>query len=96
MSAALYRGQLRHWPADTPTVDQSVMRVVSQTAKRAGLADLVLHDLRRTHITEGLNTGATVADMQAQAGHVNAATTLRYAQATEVVQRRHRINFRFA
>ena len=50
----------------------------------------------RTHITEGLNTGATVADMQAQAGHVNAATTLRYAQATDAVQRRHRINFRFA
>ena len=64
--------------------------------KTGGLADLAPHDLRRTQITEGLNTGATVADMQAQAGHVNAAMTLRYAQATVVVQRRHRINFRFA
>ena len=93
---AMTRGRAATWAADTPTVDQTVMRVVSQTAKRAGLGNLAPHDLRRTHITEGLNTGATVADMQAQAGHVNAATTLRYAQATEAVQRRHRINFRFA
>ena len=93
---SMTRGRAATWAADTPTLDQSVMRVVSQTAKRAGLADLTPHDLRRTQITEGLNTGATVADMQAQAGHVNAATTLLYAQATEAVQRRHRINFRFA
>ena len=93
---SMTRGRAATWAADTPTVDQTVMRVVSQTAKRAGLGELAPHDLRRTHITEGLNTGATVADMQAQAGHANAATTLRYAQATEAVQRRHRINFRFA
>ena len=93
---SMTRGRTARWAADTPTVDQTVMRVVSQTAKRAGLGNLAPHDLRRTHITEGLNTGATVADMQAQAGHANAATTLRYAQATDAVQRRHRINFRFA
>ena len=93
---SMTRGRAATWAADTPTVDQTVMRVVSRTAKMAELGDLAPHDLRRTHITEGLNTGATVADMQAQAGHVNAATTLRYAQATEAVQRRHRINFRFA
>ena len=93
---AMTRGRTATWASDIPTVDQTVMRVVSRTAKLAGLGDLAPHDLRRTHITEGLNTGATVADMQAQAGHVNAATTLRYAQATEAVQRRHRINFRFA
>lgn len=93
---SMTRGRKATWAADTPTVDQTVMRVVAQTAKRAGLGELAPHDLRRTHITEGLNTGATVADMQAQAGHANAATTLRYAQATDAVQRRHRINFRFA
>ena len=93
---SMTRGRTATWAADTPTVDQTVMRVVSQTARRAGLGDLAPHDLRRTHITEGLNTGATVADMQAKAGHANAATTLRYAQATDAVRRRHRINFRFA
>lgn len=83
---AMTRGRTAAWAADTPTVDQTVLRVVSQTAKRAGLGDLAPHDLRRTHITEGLNTGATVADMQAQAGHANAATTLRYAQVTDAHQ----------
>ncbi len=92
---SMTRGRTATW-ADTPTVDQTVMRVVSQTAKRAVLGNLAPHDLRRMHITEGLNTGATVAGMQAQASHVNVATTLRYAQATDAVQRRHRINFRFA
>ena len=63
------------------------------TARKAGIGRVAPHDLRRTHITEGLNTGATVADMQAQAGHVNAATTLRYAQAHEAQERRRRISF---
>ena len=93
---SMTRGRAATWAADAPTVDQKVMWVVSRSAKRAGLEHMAPHDLRRTHITEGLNTGATVADMQAQAGHANAATTLRYAQATEAVQRRQRINFRFA
>ena len=93
---SMTRGRTSTWAADSPTVDQPVMRVVSQTAERADLEDLAPHDLRRTHIIEGLNTGATAAEMQAQAGHANAATTLRYAQATDAVQRRHRINFRFA
>ena len=51
------------------------------------------HDLRQTHITIALNGGATVADMQAQAGHVNAATTLLYAQGHDAQQRRRRIYF---
>ena len=89
---SMTRGRTATRASDIPTVDQTVMRVVSRTAKLAALGDLAPHDLRRRHITEGLNTGATVADMQAQAGHVTAA----YAQATEALQRRHRINFRFA
>lgn len=70
--------------------------MVKSTSKKAGLGDLAPHDLRRTHITEGLNSGATVADMQAQAGHVNASTILHYAQVTDAVKRRSRITFRFA
>ena len=33
---SMTRGRAATWAADTPTVDQTVMRVVSQTAKRAG------------------------------------------------------------
>ena len=34
---SMTRGRTATWAADTPTVDQTVMRVVSQTAKLAGL-----------------------------------------------------------
>ena len=36
---SMTRGRTATWAADTPTVDQTVMRVVSQTAKRAGLGE---------------------------------------------------------
>ena len=36
---SMTRGRSATWAADTPTVDQTVMRVVSQTAKRAGLGE---------------------------------------------------------
>lgn len=89
-------GKSSQFAEDLPCSDKTVDRVVKATATKAGLGDLAPHDLRRTHITEGLNSGATVADMQAQAGHVNASTTLHYAQATNAVKRRERITFRFA
>lgn len=93
---SMTRGKNSRFAEDKPCSDKTVDRVVKATAAKANLGDLAPHDLRRTHITEGLNAGATVADMQAQAGHVNASTTLRYAQATEATKRRDRISFRFA
>lgn len=89
-------GKSSQFVEDLPCSDKTVDRVIKATAKRADLGELALHDLRRTHITEGLNSRATVADMRAQAGHVNASTTLHYAQATDGVKRRGRITFRFA
>jgi integrase/recombinase XerD len=93
---SMTRGRNPTFADDKPLTDKTVDRVVKTSSQRAGLGDLAPHDLRRTHITEGLNTGATVADMQAQAGHVNASTTLNYAQATDALKRRDRITFRFA
>ena len=74
--------------ADKPVFDQRVALIVKSTARKAGIGHVAPHDLRRSHITIALNGGATVADMQAQAGHVNAASTLLYAQ-----ERRRRISF---
>jgi len=54
---------------------------------------LSAHDLRRTHITLALNSGAPLPDMQAQAGHANAATTLLYARPADAKSRRLRIAF---
>lgn len=93
---SMTRGKNSRFADDKPCSDKTVDRVVKLTATKADLGDLAPHDLRRTHITEGLNSGATVADMQAQAGHKQTSTTLRYAQATDAVKRRARISFRFA
>lgn len=93
---SMTRGKNPSFADDRPCSDKTVDRIVKATADKAQLGELAPHDLRRTHITEGLNSGATIADMQAQAGHVNASTTLGYAQATDAVKRRDRITFRFA
>lgn len=87
------RGKSSTFAADEPTHDDTVLQVVKRTAFRAGIGHISPHDLRRTHITTGLTHGATVADMQAQAGHSNPATTLIYAQASDAVERRKRIKF---
>ena len=54
---------------------ETIVRVVGGSGKRIGIERLSAHDLRRTHITLALNSGAPLPDMQAQAGHANAATT---------------------
>ena len=59
---------------------ETIARVVSGSGRRIGIERLSAHDLRRTHITLALNSGAPLPDMQAQAGHANAATTLLYAR----------------
>lgn len=92
---AMTRSRTPEFADDTPTVTNTVLRVVARTAELAGIGDLKPHDLRRTHITEYLATGGTLADAQAQAGHANGETTLRYAQAVNAEQRRSSSRFRF-
>ena len=89
-------GRGTKWLTDTPTSDEVVALVVGKTAKSAGLGKLAAHDLRRTLITIGLESGGHVKDLQEQAGHANAATTLRYAQASDARKRRAKIKLPFA
>lgn len=72
---------------------ETIVRVVGGSGKRIGIERLSAHDLRRTHITLALNSGAPLSDMQAQAGHANAATTLLYARPADAKTRRARIAF---
>ena len=72
---------------------ETIVRVVGNSGKRIGIERLSAHDLRRTHITLALNSGAPLPDMQAQAGHANAATTLLYARPADAKSRRLRIAF---
>ena len=89
-------GRGTKWLADSPTSDEVVAVVVGKTAKVASLGKLAAHDLRRTLITIGLESGGHVKDLQEQAGHANAATTLRYAQASDARRRREKIKLPFA
>lgn len=87
------RGRTPKFGADEPGNSQWVMVAVSDTGKRARIGHISPHDQRRTHITTALDNGAPLADMQAQAGHADAATTLRYAKAAEAKSRKARIQF---
>jgi len=89
----LTRGRNPRFGDDKTCDSQTVLVAVRETAKRAGIGHISPHDLRRTHITTALDCGATLADMQAQAGHARAETTLRYAKATDAKARRNRIAF---
>ncbi len=86
-------GRNPQFVADTPMSAQTIVRVLSLSGARAGIGQLSAHDLRRTHITLALDNGAPLQDMQAQAGHANASTTLRYAQPSDAKSRRLRIAF---
>ena len=78
---------------DRPMSAQTIVRLLSLSGQRAGIGHLSAHDLRRTHITLALNSGAPLQDMQAQAGHANPSTTLLYAQPADAKSRRLRIAF---
>ena len=86
-------GRNPKFESDTPMSSQTIVRLLSLSSKRAGIGHLSAHDLRRTHITLALDNGAPLQDMQAQAGHANPSTTLRYAQPSDAKSRRERIAF---
>lgn len=80
---------------DEPMTATSVYRVVKETEKLADVEHFSPHDARRTLITELLANGTPLADAQAQAGHSQGNTTLRYAQAADARRRRDQGRVRF-
>ncbi|MFN8379812.1 MAG: tyrosine-type recombinase/integrase [Anaerolineae bacterium] len=80
--------------ADQPITGTDVYRVVKATEAKSGVA-FRPHDLRRTFITEALTTGTPLADVQAQAGHAQASTTLLYAQPVNAKERLSRMRLRY-
>ena len=51
--------------------------------RKAGRQDLRWHDLRHTGLTFAGQSGATLAELMARAGHSSAATALRYQHSTQ-------------
>jgi integrase len=79
---------------DCPMTAQAVYNVIKATERKTGVA-FSPHDARRTFITEALATGAALADVQAQAGHKQESTTLRYAKPVDARQRRTKLRLRY-
>lgn len=79
--------------ADIPMHAITIFRLLEVADKRTGIGRLSAHDLRRTHITLALENGALLQDMQAQAGHARASTTMLYALPADAMTRRERIAF---
>ena len=86
-------GRDPEFAADKPMSASGIVRMLKIAVERSGVGHISAHGLRRTHITLALDNGAPLQDIQAQAGHGNASTTLRYAQAADAKARRERIAF---
>ena len=79
---------------DRPIAGTDVYRVVKATEAKSAVA-FRPHDLRRTFITEALMMGTPLADVQAQAGHAQASTTLLNAQPVNAKERLSRMRLRY-
>lgn len=80
---------------DRPLDGTDVYRIVKATEALAGV-EFRPHDARRTFITGALAGGSPLADVQAQAGHAQASTTLSYAQPVDARARRDRLKLPYA
>jgi integrase len=79
-----------HLQADKPMTADAIWRIVKKTGEMIDV-DFAPHDARRTLATDALASGTPVSDMQAQLGHSQATTTLRYAQKADAKVRRARM-----
>lgn len=77
--------------ADKPISANSAWRVIKDVATRLDIENLSTHDARRTLITNLLNEGASVPDVQFIAGHEKPETTLGYAKVKDANEVKKRI-----
>ena len=67
----------------------AVLKALARRARAAGIgARFSPHDLRRTFISELLDTGADLATVRALAGHARVETTAGYDRRGEQAKRR--------
>lgn len=67
---------------------QSIMVVVLKRAEQAGVKDVSPHDMRRSFVSDLLDSGVDIATVAAMAGHANIQTTARYDRRGETAKRR--------
>lgn len=77
-------------PTPRPITGHVVYQVIQRTSILSGV-EFRPHDARRTVLTGIIANGGSVRDAQAVAGHTNAATTMRYAQAEDAKDLRKKL-----
>lgn len=77
-----------HLTAGQGMTPQAIRDVVVRRAEQAGVKDVSPHDLRRTFVSDLLDSGVDIATVSAMAGHANIQTTARYDRRGEAAKRR--------
>lgn len=80
---------------DKPISTNAIWNLIKTTGHMIGVDNLAPHDARRTLLTNGLQSGANVADMQFIAGHANPQTTLSYAVIKDAKEVAGRVKLNF-
>jgi len=78
-------GKVQHGRRMTP---QAVYNLLSKRGVSAGVKHFSPHDLRRTFVSDLLDSGADIATVARMAGHESVATTVRYDRRPEQVKQK--------
>jgi integrase/recombinase XerD len=70
-------------PARSRLSDRAVAGILERMALRAGVADCTPHDMRRSMISDMLDSGGDIATVQKMVGHAQVTTTAKYDRRGE-------------
>jgi site-specific recombinase XerD len=67
---------------------QAIYNLLDKRARQAGVKDFSPHDMRRTFVSDLLDSGADIVTVSKMAGHANVQTTARYDRRPEEAKRK--------